>query len=201
MPRAIGCGMWATLYRFIEGFIEGFNAEHRRLAAFRDQLEQEEQSDKGVADEAEEEDEVSDVLILEIVERAHERFASRLDTLDTVLIGLMAAILAIGAMAIDKYTDLKPSLAYFEGSLGCCVFGWLLGNVFWQVREPVSPSYFIAGVATRGAGALLESTRAIATAYERRTWVRAAKMVAVAGAMVCLLGGIFSAIRAESMVD
>lgn len=185
---------------FIVGFVEGFTAEHKRLSALLTRpVEVDELDDAEPI--VEEEDEVADTLILEVVERAHERFASRLDALDTVLVGLMAAILAIGAIAIDQYTDLKPSLIWFVGSLACCAFGWLLGNIVWPVREPVSPSYFLGGIAEQGAEALPEITAAIARSYERRKWIRVAKLLAVAIAMTCLLVGVLMAVHSESVVN
>ncbi|HTV72459.1 MAG TPA: hypothetical protein VME66_01985, partial [Candidatus Acidoferrales bacterium] len=147
-----------------------------------------------------EEEELSDQLILEIVERAHERFASRLDALDTVLVGLMAAILAIGAIAIDKYTQLKPCMPFFVSSLACCAIGWALGSVVCRVREPVDPGYVLVGARERGREAVYELAIAIATTYKRRQWLRLAKVAAVAIAMILLFVGIVAALNAESVV-
>lgn len=178
--------------RFAQGFAEGFASEFIRLS---DVSRHADEVAEAVPEVVIEEDEVSDQLLLELTERVHERTLSRLDALDTVLVGLMAAILAVGAIAIDKHDDFKKSLIWFVASLACCAFGWLWGNLFYAVRESVDPVYLIAGAESQGADMIPLLTADMATAYRSLQRARIGKMIAVATAIALLFVGLAIAIH------
>lgn len=180
---------------FSEEYIRASERERLRLSALEQQAAQPEDED-----ELEEVEEIDQGFVLEVVERANDRFLSRLDALDTLLVGLLAAALAISGLVIDRYTDLGQGLWPLAVAYSLCVFGLLFGNVFYRPRDAPNPTRAIIGLNQDAEGGLVGLSEEIAKNWEDRQWLRVYK-VAVAGlVLVFLTWGTLAAIR-EKVVN
>jgi hypothetical protein len=121
---------------FVEGFVVGFVQEHNRLSALVDKAAAIQQGD----DDSDEVEEIDQGFVLELVERANDRFLARLDALDTLLVGLLAATLAISGLVIDRYTDLGHGLWPLVFAYVACVAGLLWVNVFYRPWDAPNPT-------------------------------------------------------------
>lgn len=124
-------GLTTRLRDFRDGYVEGYNREHARLSAIAGDLPAE---DAGETDS--EIDQVSEGFVFEITERALDRFLSRLDALDTILVGLLAATLAIAGLVVDRYEDLGDGLFWLLAAYLVSALSLSVGNLF---ARPLAP--------------------------------------------------------------
>jgi hypothetical protein len=175
------------LLAFLDGFAEGFNLEYAHLS------EKAAGPDPGAEDEDEFED-VSEATILEVVERSNDRFLARLDALDTILVGLFVATLAIAGIVLNKYSDLGHGIMPLMAASAASLLGLLFGNIFWRPVDS-DPVNAILGLSRFGVPELVRLAEQIADGWRKRQWLRLVKLGSAALAMILLTVGTVDAIR------
>ena len=139
-------------------------------------------------------------FILELVERASDRFLNRLDALDTILIGLLAAVLAIGGLATDKYEEMGAGLSWFAASFLISAIGLSAGNLFKRPLDAPHPLRAMIGLADGGEEALVNLIAELAENWQSNQWLRPLKTATAAVSLALLTGGSLVAVH-EKMVE
>lgn len=140
------------------------------------------------------EDGVPTSFIFELVERASDRFLNRLDALDTILIGLLAAILAIGGLAADKYEDMGAGLVWFGVAFVISVVGLSFGNLFGRPRDAPNPLRAMIGLTAEGEDALATLIGELARNWQANQPLRLIKTATAALSLTLLTVGSLAAV-------
>lgn len=188
-------GLTTRLRAFRDGFVEGYNREHARLSAIAGDSPAE---DAGETDS--EIDQVSEGFVFEVTERALDRFLSQLDALDTILVGLLAATLAIAGLVVDRYEDLGDGLFWLLAAYLVSALSLSVGNLFARPLDAPNPIGAIIGVAVKGEEAIAELTAEMARNWRESQWLRRVKAGAAAAALVLLTVGTVVSIH-EKVVN
>jgi hypothetical protein len=141
----------------------------------------------------EELEEADQRLILEIVERANDRFQARLDALDTLLVGLLAATLAICGLVIDRISDLGQGLWFLGAAYCSCGAGLIVGNLIKRPRDAPDPVKAIVGINDDPQTALQGLADDIAQNWRDSQWLRRWKIWAAVAALALLTAGTIAA--------
>lgn len=138
-------------------------------------------------------------FILELVERANDRFLDRLEGLNAVLVGELAATLGIGGVLIDKYSDLGRGLIWLGIAYVLSATGLVVGSLFSRPPEAPHPIEAIILLEKRPDG-VARLTATIAESWKQFQWLRGFKTVCVAAALVFLTLGTVVALG-EKVVE
>ena len=102
--------------------------------------------------DGEELEEADSGWVFEVVERQYDRILGDVDSLNNVLIGILAAVVALMVLAIDKEAELgRIVLAVLVVGALVCIGGWADHNFSWfgTLQEPLDVDAFLADVAER----------------------------------------------------
>lgn len=143
--------------------------------------------------------EVEPIALLEISERAYDRLLTRLNALDAILVGILVAALAIGGIAIDKYSDIGDGLWWLLPSYLISAIGLLIGNAFRRPPDP-DPVDAVIGLARRGELGVEALTGELGDKWKKYRPLQPWKMgLAFAGLLFLTMGTI--AITREKVVN
>ena len=127
-------------------------------------------------------------FILELVERANDRFLDRLEGLNAILVGELAATLGIAGIVIDKYTDLGDGLFWLGAAYLCCAAGLAFGYLWSRPPESPHPIAAIILLEKREDG-VASLTQKIGRAWLKYQWLRSLKTTLAGAALVFLTIG------------
>ena len=141
-------------------------------------------------------------FLFEVVERASDRLLDRIEALNAFFGVLMALVFAVVLLAIDRFRLVGPyfdvlfgwiAIALLIAAFGCCLAGWIKGNLSEAETDAPIPGRFIWGVAKQGEEAVVDAIADLERTYRNNLPIRSYKRSKAVLALLLLTLGTVAA--------